>query len=142
MVRNVSELGRTCISGRNSVLADVTKQEARELYRKNWDGCRDRWKEYYRWGKLLRIIDRPIVPPDPKIVEYNLQRDENRTSVRQTCLTIYSGGIGSREHLPGIRRFSMQRQQPRHEQNTDYHHQQRKRDANLDKIAKAVLAWA
>ena len=27
-------------------------------------------------GKLLRIIDRPIVPPDPKIVEYSLQRDE------------------------------------------------------------------
>jgi hypothetical protein len=48
------------------------------MYNNNWDGCRDLWKESYRKRKLLRLIDRPIVPPDPKIVEYERQQRERR----------------------------------------------------------------
>jgi hypothetical protein len=76
MVLDASQCGRTWMHGRTGVVADIFKCAARKMYNKNWDGCRDLWKENYRWGKLLRLIDRPIVPPDPKQLEYERRRRE------------------------------------------------------------------
>jgi hypothetical protein len=69
MVKYASIFGRTWIYGRNETLIDVFKRDAGETYNKNWDGCRDLWKEQYRHRKLYRLIDRPIVPVDPVIAE-------------------------------------------------------------------------
>jgi hypothetical protein len=51
MVSTRSMFGRTWIYGRTSVLMDVFKREARELYNQNWDGCRDCWKQNYQQEK-------------------------------------------------------------------------------------------
>jgi hypothetical protein len=49
------------------------------MYNNNWDGCRDLWKENYRWAKLLRFhTDRPIMPPDLERLEYERQYREHR----------------------------------------------------------------
>jgi hypothetical protein len=49
------------------------------MYNKNWDGCRDLWKENYRRAKLLRFhTDHPITPPDPERLEYERQYRERR----------------------------------------------------------------
>jgi hypothetical protein len=78
MVLDASRFGRTWMHGRTWVVPDIFKSDARAMYNKNWDGCRDRWKESYRRGKLLRMIDRPIVPPDPKRLEYERQYREQQ----------------------------------------------------------------
>jgi hypothetical protein len=63
--------------GRTWVVMDVTRQGARQMYNKNWDGCRDLWKENYRHSKLIRFFtDRPITPPDPKQLEYEREYRE------------------------------------------------------------------
>ena len=57
--------------GQTSVVADIFKSDAHNMYNENWDGCRDLWKENYRRMKLRRFYtDRPIVPPDPDILEF------------------------------------------------------------------------
>jgi len=57
------------------VVADVSKQGARVMYNKNWDGCRDLWKENYRRMKLRRFYtDRPITPPDPERLQYEREK--------------------------------------------------------------------
>jgi hypothetical protein len=67
MVRDASEFGRTWMHGRTSVVADIFKCDARKMYNKNRDGCRDLWKENYRRSKLIRYYtDHPITPPDPE----------------------------------------------------------------------------
>jgi hypothetical protein len=74
MVLDASQFGRTWMHGRTWVVADIFKCDARKMYRENWDGCRDMWKEGYRRKKLIRFYtDHPIVPPDPRIVEYERQ---------------------------------------------------------------------
>jgi hypothetical protein len=40
---------RTWVYGRTSDQMDVPHAAARELYNANWDGCRDLWKEQYRY---------------------------------------------------------------------------------------------
>jgi hypothetical protein len=39
------------VYGKTTVQMDVPIAAARELYNKNWDGCRDLWKELYRAKK-------------------------------------------------------------------------------------------
>ena len=51
MVLDRSWAARTWMYGRNSVLADIHLSGARQMYNKNWDGCRDLWKELYRAKK-------------------------------------------------------------------------------------------
>ena len=46
--------GATWMLGQTSVVADIFKCDARKMYRENWDGCRDLWKENYRLSKLAR----------------------------------------------------------------------------------------
>jgi hypothetical protein len=75
---DASQFGRTWMCGRTRVVADIFKCDARKMYNANWDGCRDLWKESYRKRKLLRLIDRPIVPPDPKRLEYERQYRERK----------------------------------------------------------------
>jgi hypothetical protein len=41
MVRAASQFGRTWMHGRTWVVADIFKCDARKMYNKNWDGCRD-----------------------------------------------------------------------------------------------------
>jgi hypothetical protein len=65
--------------GRTWVVPDITNQGARQMYNKNWDGCRDLWKENYRRAKLLRFhTDHPIAPPDPERLQYERQYRERR----------------------------------------------------------------
>jgi hypothetical protein len=45
MVHDRSWAARTWVYGRTSYQMDVPFVAARELYNKNWDGCRDLWKE-------------------------------------------------------------------------------------------------
>jgi hypothetical protein len=79
MVLDASKFGRTWMHGRTGVVADIFKCNARKMYRENWDGCRDLWKENYRRMKLLRFYtDRPITPPDPERLEYERQYRERR----------------------------------------------------------------
>jgi hypothetical protein len=42
---------RTWVYGRTAYQMDVPLAAARELYNENWDGCRDLWKEQYRYKK-------------------------------------------------------------------------------------------
>ena len=51
MVLDRSWAARTWINGRTTVQMDVPFAAARELYNKNWDGCRDLWKAIYRARK-------------------------------------------------------------------------------------------
>ena len=99
-VRDASEFGRTWIQGRNSLLGDVFNCDARRLYNENWDGCRDLWKKYYRRRKLFRLIDRPIVPPNPEQLEYERRRREqeqaeadrfNRAQQKRANLWLFYG---------------------------------------------------
>ena len=76
MIRDTSMFGRTWIRGRNSVLIDVFKQEARRIYNHNWDGCRDLWKENYRKRKLAGLIEPE--PKDPKTTEWERDREQAR----------------------------------------------------------------
>jgi hypothetical protein len=76
MVRDASTFGRTWITGRTSMVADVFKHDARKMYNENWDGCRDLWKESYRLRKLYRDIDRPIPAIDPIIADGERQYRE------------------------------------------------------------------
>jgi hypothetical protein len=77
MVLDRSLAGRTWMQGRTWVVANVTNQGARVMYNKNWDGCRDLWKENYRRSKLIRFFtDHPITPPDPERLEYERQYRE------------------------------------------------------------------
>ena len=63
--------------GQTSVVADIFKSDARNMYNENWDGCRDLWKENYRRMKLRRFYtDRPIVPPDPDTLEFEREYRE------------------------------------------------------------------
>ena len=62
--------------GRTSVVSEIFKCDARKMCNKNWDGCRDLWKESYRKRKLFRLIDSPIVPPDPVLAEANRRHYE------------------------------------------------------------------
>ena len=49
--------------GQTSVVADIFKSDARNMYNENWDGYGDLWKENYRRMKLRRFYtDRPITP--------------------------------------------------------------------------------
>jgi hypothetical protein len=60
-VRNVA--ARTWLRGKTTLLGDVSLRQAARLYRENWDGCRDLWKENYRRRKLIRFLtDHPITP--------------------------------------------------------------------------------
>jgi hypothetical protein len=61
-------------------VADVSKQAAREIYNENWNGCRDVWKENYRRRKLALYTDRPIEPPDPRLVEGERQYREREAA--------------------------------------------------------------
>jgi hypothetical protein len=58
------------------------KCDARKMYNKNWDGCRDLWEEYYRKRRLFRLIDRPIAPPDPVLAEANRRHYESEQAYR------------------------------------------------------------
>jgi hypothetical protein len=40
--------------GNNQVTMDVPRQGAAQMYRANWDGCRDIWKASYRQWKEWR----------------------------------------------------------------------------------------
>jgi hypothetical protein len=80
MVRNTSMFGRCWIWGRTRQVADVSKQAAREIYNENWNGCRDVWKENYRRRKLALYTDRPIEPPDPRLVEGERQYREREAA--------------------------------------------------------------
>jgi hypothetical protein len=51
MVLDRSWAARTWINGKTTVQMDVPFAAARELYNKNWDGCRDLWKAVYRARK-------------------------------------------------------------------------------------------
>jgi hypothetical protein len=42
--------------GRNHVVMDIPRKGAAKMYRRNWDGCRDLWKESYRQSKEQRTI--------------------------------------------------------------------------------------
>src|SRR5215467_12874881 len=53
MVLDRSWAARTWINGKTTVQMDVPFAAARELYNKNWDGCRDLWKAIYRARKHL-----------------------------------------------------------------------------------------
>jgi hypothetical protein len=53
MVLARSWAARTWIYGKTAYQMDVPFAAARELYNKNWDGCRDLWKELYRAKKHL-----------------------------------------------------------------------------------------
>ena len=44
MVLDRSWAARSWINGKTNVQMDVPFAAARELYNKNWDGCRDLWK--------------------------------------------------------------------------------------------------
>src|SRR4029077_15639390 len=57
MVIDASKFGRMWMLGQTSVVADIFKCDARKMYNKNWDGCRDVWKENYRRRKLFRYTD-------------------------------------------------------------------------------------
>jgi hypothetical protein len=28
---------------------DIARQDAAQMYRQNWNGCRQAWKKHYRW---------------------------------------------------------------------------------------------
>jgi hypothetical protein len=51
MVLDRSWAARTWINGKTTIQMDVPIATARELYNKNWDGCRDLWKAIYRARK-------------------------------------------------------------------------------------------
>jgi len=51
MVLARSWAARTWIYGKTAYQMDVPYAAARELYNKNWDGCRNLWKELYRAKK-------------------------------------------------------------------------------------------
>jgi hypothetical protein len=69
--------GRTWMHGKSQVVADIPLSGAAQMYRKNWDGCRDAWRENYRRMKLRRFYtDHPITPPDPEQLEYERQYRE------------------------------------------------------------------
>jgi hypothetical protein len=76
MIRWASLFGRCWIQGRTETLMDVYKYDARKTYNENWDGCRDVWKEHYRWRKRLKYSDRQIKNRDPKLIEYERQARE------------------------------------------------------------------
>ena len=82
LIRESSMCGRTWIHGRTSVVADVSKREARQVYNRNEDGCRDLWKERYWHRKLFKDIDQPIKPRDPKVVKWERQRHERQGAER------------------------------------------------------------
>jgi hypothetical protein len=42
---------RTFLVSRNGFLLDQSRHSAADLYRQNWDGCRDLWKQAYRQRK-------------------------------------------------------------------------------------------
>jgi len=44
---------RTFLRSRNSFLLDLSRHSAAEMYRQNWDGCRESWKQDYRRRKEL-----------------------------------------------------------------------------------------
>jgi hypothetical protein len=41
--------------GKRWVLSEVPRQGAAQMYRANWDGCRDLWEQSYRMRKELGI---------------------------------------------------------------------------------------
>jgi hypothetical protein len=44
------------ILGQTSVTLDIPRQGAAQMFKANWDGCRDLWKESYRAMKELRSL--------------------------------------------------------------------------------------
>jgi len=46
---------RTSLQSQNNYLLDVSRQNAANKYRRNWDGCRDLWKSDYRGRKERRM---------------------------------------------------------------------------------------
>ena len=40
--------------GRHQWVSDVPRRGAAKMYRQNWDGCRDLWKQSYRQRKDQR----------------------------------------------------------------------------------------
>jgi hypothetical protein len=44
---------RTYLRSRNGFLLDLSRASAARMYRENWGGCRDCWKQNYRQRKKL-----------------------------------------------------------------------------------------
>jgi hypothetical protein len=63
------------------MIADVFKCDARKMYNKNWDGCRDLWKEHYR--KRMSLRGQPAPPRDPQIIEFERREREREQAYRK-----------------------------------------------------------
>jgi hypothetical protein len=76
MIRMRNMAGRTWMHGKSQVVADVSLSGAAQMHRKNWDGCRDAWKENNRRRQLFQYTDQQIKPKDPRVIEFERQYRE------------------------------------------------------------------